>query len=107
MKYVIDKKWFKENGSDLVEYSRAGTNHRVTVTADMNMSDKFMGVLYSLKRPYIYLTDDCSSEKTDTKVAPRACSKKKKSKKVKINEPKSTKEELQKEVSPEASETEE
>lgn len=96
MKYILDKKWFKENGSDNIVITRAGRKHPVEVTPETRMSEKFMDMLFEMKKPYIYLTDESPVKK----VAP-----KKKSKKVKIDEPKSAeKEELQEEVSTETNE---
>jgi hypothetical protein len=94
MKYLIDKKWFKENGSDSVEINRAGKKTVFEVTPELRMSDKFLGMLHSMGRPYIYLTDEAPK-----KVAPIN-----KSKKVKKDEPRKVKEELQEEVSTETNE---
>jgi len=95
MKYLIDKKWFKENGSDSVEINRAGKKTFIEVTAELRMSDKFLGMLHSMGRPYVYLTDDAPVKKT----APIN-----KSKKVKKDEPTKAKEELQEKVSTETNE---
>jgi|TARA_R110000824_G_scaffold107136_1_gene253122 hypothetical protein len=94
MKYLIDKKWFKENGSDSVEINRGGKTSSIEVTADLRMSDKFLGMLHSIGKPYVYLTDEAPK-----KVAPIN-----KSKKVKKDEPRKVKEELQEEVSTETNE---
>ena len=97
MKYLIDKKWFKENGSDSVEINRAGKTTLIEITPKLRMSNKFLGMLHSMGKPYVYLTDEAPK-----KVAPIN-----KSKKVKKDEPRKVKEELQKEVSTETSEEKE
>ena len=100
MKYIIDKSWFVENGDDVFTLERAGSKHQVYISPGMELSDKVLDMLYHLKRPYISLAESCGTTKCE---APKEL---KSNKKVKTDEPRKAKKELQKEVSTKASKKE-
>jgi hypothetical protein len=85
--YKLDKKYFKGGKKDVVTL---GIKNTFVVEAGSNLSQKVLEKLYNLDKPYIVCDCDEPCEKKKSKV---------KSKKVKIDESKSAKEELQEEVS--------
>jgi len=85
--YKLDKKYFKGGKKEVITL---GINHTFVVEASSNLSQKVLEKLYNLDKPYILCDCDepCESKKSKLK-----------SKKVKLNESKSAKEELQEKVS--------
>jgi hypothetical protein len=78
MKYLINNKWFDENGVDNLEItSGAGKKQTISITPKLPMSEKFLDKLYSMGRPYISLVSDIAVQKKAQEI---------KSKKIKINE---------------------
>lgn len=86
--YKLDKKYFKSGKKDVV--TLAG-NNTFAVDANSNLSQKVLEKLYNFDKPYILCDCDEPCERKKSKVA--------KIKKVKIDESKSAKEEIQEEVS--------
>jgi hypothetical protein len=84
MKYTFHKEYFVSNNDEVVMLSGKNT---VSVGFNSNLSQKVLGKLYTLGKPYVALEGDGEViEKPKPKV-------KSKKKKVKIDEPKAKQEE--------------
>ncbi len=77
MKYLINNKWFDENGADNLEITSGVGKQQISITPKLPMSEKFLDMLYSMGRPYISLVSDIAVQKKAQEI---------KSKKIKINE---------------------
>ena len=91
MKYTFDKKYFDKNDKDVVVFKKP-----ITFDGNSNPSQKVLAKLCKLDKPYV-LCDDCKVHKG------KATPPKVKNKKVKVDEPKAAKEELQEELQEEVS----
>jgi hypothetical protein len=102
MEYKLNKEYFVSNDSDQVVFGK----NTVLVDFSSSLSQKVLGKLYNLDKPYVSLVNECESdsceaveaqdcksescESVDTKkkVVKKYTSKLKTKKKVKIDEPK-------------------
>jgi len=93
MKYKFIKGYFIDNDSDVVEIG--GHKFNVDIKSESKLSQKVLGWLFALEKPYVTIEEE--------EVVKKVKSKPKKKKKIKIDEPK---EEEQPITNPESNEEE-